>query len=346
MDKFKGMAKGGWHPSGDKAIHRDSWKSDLKGMATNRKKDPYEEQRNHQSAPLTTLKDPDSFGPPPRHSQWYGTNGGAASPAGASASGGGLGSAVPRPVARIPTREERAAQEEEEKPKPTGPYRADTTGLNTTNLPKPPVRRADGASPAPPPRSAASPPVPPRQAQPPAAAARGAPAPVLPPRQNEYPDEYTAPPPPTYQEATVQPAVQAQPFPQARAESQNPATINGVAVNRLAQAGVNVPGFGIGGNSASQATPPQSPSTQGHPSQLSELQQRFSRMGTGGAAPASTGQASPPPTPTSSNLAAVAQKKPPPPPPPKKAGLGGNQQGSEGGAAPPPLPLSSKPRPS
>lgn len=339
MDKLKNVTKGGWHPSGDKAIHRDTWKSDLKGMTTNRNKDPYEAQRNHQSAPLTSLKDPDSFGPPPKHTGWYGNNGMPTSPAAPSASTGGLGSAIRTP-ARIPTREQREqeAAQQEEKPKPSGPYRADTTGLSTANLPKPPVRRADGTSPAPPPRSAASPHVPARQAQ--SQPAQAAPPPMLPPRQNEHPDEYTPPPPPTYQEATVQPAVQPRPAPQ------NPATINGVAANRLAQAGVNVPGFGIGGNSSStQATPPQSPSTQGHPSQLSELQQRFSRMGTGSS---STQRTSPPPTPPSANMAAAAtQKKPPPPPPPKKAALGGSSTGAVADAgAPPPLPLSSKPRPS
>ncbi|KAK0985797.1 hypothetical protein LTR91_010533 [Friedmanniomyces endolithicus] len=68
MDKLKGVAKGGWHPTRDTLpIHRDSWKTDLKGIATGKKKDPYEEARSHQSTPLTTLRDPDSFGAPPKH---------------------------------------------------------------------------------------------------------------------------------------------------------------------------------------------------------------------------------------------------------------------------------------
>lgn len=57
MDKFKGVAKNGWKPSGDRPIHRESWKSDLKGMATGKKKDPYEEGRNHVSRPLNSLQD-------------------------------------------------------------------------------------------------------------------------------------------------------------------------------------------------------------------------------------------------------------------------------------------------
>ena len=370
MDKFKGIAKGGWHPAGDPKITRDNWRSDIKGMTVNRNKDPYEAQRSHQSAPLTSLKDPDSFGPPPKHNGWYGANGTPTSPAGSAASGGGWGSVVGTPVRRETQEQQQQQQQQiEEPPKPSGPYRTDTTGLSTNNLPKPPLRRGEGASPAPPPRSGvASPPVPARQAQPaparqpqapparqaqPAAAAQRAPAPppALPPRMNEHPDEFTPPPPPTYQEAAAQPAYQAQQqqqqqFPQqSQQQAQNPATINGVAVGRLAQAGVNVPGFGIGGNNgnASQEQSPQA--AQGHPSQLGELQQRFSRMSTGG-----SGQASPPPA-GSSAASAAAQKKAPPPPPPKKAGLGGNGSGNAEGAgsnapAPPPLPLGSKPRPS
>ena len=57
MDKLKGVAKGGWKPANDRPIHRESWKSDLKGMATGKKKDPFEEGRNHVSTPLNTLKD-------------------------------------------------------------------------------------------------------------------------------------------------------------------------------------------------------------------------------------------------------------------------------------------------
>lgn len=62
MDKFKGLAKGGWHPPGDPSISRKTWKSDLKGMATGQKKpDAYEEARNHQSRPLASLQDRELF---------------------------------------------------------------------------------------------------------------------------------------------------------------------------------------------------------------------------------------------------------------------------------------------
>lgn len=175
---------------------------------------------------------------------------------------------------------------------------------------------------------------------------------MLPPRQNEYPDEFTPPPPPSYGEAT-QPAAPS-----------NPASLNQSAVNRLGQAGVSVPGFGIGNNAA----PSETLSAQGHPNQLNELQQRFSRLGTGSphmaqppSAPTPSWQQRQQPQPTPSSqyagqqtgvippaaapgAAAAAKKKPAPPPPPKKSTLQTNDSGD--GPAPPPIPMSSKSKPS
>lgn len=352
MDKAKNLAKGGWHPAGDKQIHRKTWKSDLKGVATGKSNDPakkhYENAISHQSAPLQGLKDPDSFGPPPKHREYYDEQGKSLNPvaptavsrytgpekipgqAGRQGPGGGWGSVIPTPNRK--QQEEEQKQQEEEARANRGPYRADTTGLATNNLPAPPVRRGEGQSlaPAPLPRnvgSPTSPPVPQRQPQ--ARAAPGAPPPVLPPRMNDHPDEYTPPPPPTYQEA-------------AKAASPDPAALNTGAVNNLGRAGVSVPGFGIGGNSTGAQQTPSSP--QGHSGQLSELQQRFARM-------RSTSDAeTTPASQTSSNAAAAAAaKKPPPPPPPKKPNLAGattSPPGSSNGApAPPPLPMASKPRP-
>ncbi|KAK5128874.1 hypothetical protein LTR85_000207 [Meristemomyces frigidus] len=328
MDRLKGVAKGGWKPPGDPKIslHRETWKSDLKGMAssakgsaTGKKKDPYEEQRNHQSSPLTSLRDPDSFGPPPKHSAYYGNNAAAASPSQPAAPAGGLGSPVPAPRAR------QQEQVEEEAPRAPEPYRKDTSGLRTDNLPKPPVRRTQGgaespartASPSLPARTA-SPSLPPRQTPTLPARQAAKPPPSLPPRMTEHPDEFTPAPPPTYGEATIR--------------GPDAGLINQGAANRLAQAGVSVPGFGIGERSASpQSHSPAAPSAP----QLSELQQRFSRMNAGGQAQAS-------PLQSDATIAAAAHKKPaPPPPPPKKSSL----NAGSGPPAPPPLPLSSKPRP-
>jgi hypothetical protein len=317
MDKLKGLSKGGWHPSGDRPIHRESWKSDLKGMATGKKKDPYEEQRNHVSRPLASLQDPDAFGPPPKHTGAYGN---ASNVVGSTRPEprGGLGSPVPAPSRR----QQQEVEEEVPKPPPE-PYRANTTGLRTDNLPKPPVRRADMSAAESPAARTGSPSLPPRQT--PSLPARQAsqPPPVLPPRMNEHPDEYTPPPPPTYTEAT---------------RSSDPAAINQAASSRLAHAGVSVPGFGIG----PQAASPQTMSTPQGPD-LSELQQRFSRMNAGAQTLA---QPLPPRSPVSTSMAAAA-KKAPPPPPPKKAGLGigSRPQSSAGVPEPPPLPLSSKPKP-
>lgn len=147
------------------------------------------------------------------------------------------------------------AEEEEEKP-PPGPYRVDTTGLSTTNLPKPPVRRLDGASPAPRP--------------PPTAFASGAPKPAprlpprLPPRQNSRPDLNTPEPPPSYNEA-------------AHYQAPDPG-----ALNRLGQSGISVPGFDIGRTASPPKPPPRSPSATppGAPqaAQVNELQARFARI--------------------------------------------------------------------
>ncbi|KAK5138522.1 hypothetical protein LTR08_000110 [Meristemomyces frigidus] len=324
MEKLKDISKKGWKPPGDvrisrDMIKRDTWKSDLKGLATGKKKDPYEEQRNHESTPLSSLRDPDQFGPPPKHSAYYGN--GAASPSRTFEPSGGLGAPVP---AARPRQEEHV---EEEPPRAPEPYRKDTSGLRTDNLPKPPVRRAMGepmapartASPSLPPRTA-SPTLPPRQMPPLPVRQASKPGPGLPPRMTEHPDEHTPPPPPPYGEAT-------QPGPEA-------GLINQGAVNRLAQAGVSVPGFGIG----TQVTTPQAQARPSAP-QLSELQQRFSRMNSSGS-PASPMQ--PPVT-----VSPTAGKKAPPPPPPKKSVLqaGSRPQSSGTGSTPPPLPLSSKPRP-
>ncbi|KAF1994557.1 hypothetical protein P154DRAFT_28611 [Amniculicola lignicola CBS 123094] len=232
------------------------------------KEDPHE----HQSAPLSTLKDPSSFAPPPRHIAHHGAQ--AASPGSSAPSdSGGLGAPVPstRQTLREKREAEARAEEEANRP-PPGPYRADTTGLSSSNLPKPPVRRAGMEPPPPVTNSARRPPpiLPPR----------------LPPRQNSNPDAYTPAPPPPYS-MTAQETAPAQ------------GQLNQGALSRLAQAGVSVPGLDIGRTTSpplpprhtpSPAQTPTSPSTRpGNGSQLSELQSRFARM----SAPSSDRQDSP-----------------------------------------------------
>lgn len=284
MDKFKSVAKGGWHPERSAGSSSggasDSKLGQVKGWVGKAQgKDAHADAaREHQSAPLSSLKDPASFAPPPKRLDY---SAGAAASTGSSAPAGSA-------KQRLQEKEEarRRAEEEANKP-PPGPYRTDTTGLSTAHLPKPPAFRP----------STASPPLPP----PAATATRPKPSlpPRLPPRQNSNPDEFAPPPPPTYNEATQ------------AAPSQG--VLNQGALNRLGQAGVSVSGFGIGRTASPQVPPrqtasppvpprqnsstgapvPPPPRTTGHGSQLGELQSRFAKMsspsaGSSEAAPAPT----------------------------------------------------------
>ncbi|KAF1348057.1 hypothetical protein BDV97DRAFT_378147 [Delphinella strobiligena] len=283
--------KGGWHPEGKGGNKKESWRGDFKGVNTvagwmGKGKDPSsaEQRENHVSQPLTSLKDPSTFGPPPKHINYHGQA--AASPTASpertaspqrpmpgrpppaqimpAPGPSSLGGALPRETIQYQTQAEREQQQaEEEEERPPGPYQVNTTGIDTRNLPKPPVRRVDGASPAPSPRSPAPPP---RSAV--AAPPKPAPRlpPRLPPRQNSRPDLNTPEPPPAYNEATA---------------TQYPAPDQG-AMNRLGQAGVSVPGFDIGITGQLSQPPARSPRPTGlgapQPSQLNELQSRFANM--------------------------------------------------------------------
>ncbi|GAB7345317.1 hypothetical protein MBLNU457_3672t1 [Dothideomycetes sp. NU457] len=285
MPDFKSIAKGGWHPSWENkgpSINRDNYKNPRAWMSKGQ--DPAEAARNHESAPLSSLRDPASFAPPPKHSHYHGQQSasGSSSPASSSTalattsrpprpkpemqSNRGLGAALTPQQLAIQQQQQEAEEEEAARPKPPPtPYRVDTTGLSTANLPKPPVRRADGTGSASPVTTTA-----PASRRPPPSL-----PPRLPPRQNEYPDEHTPAPPPSYGEAITDTAP-------------TPAPNRG-AIDRLGQAGVSVPGFGIGGQG--RASPPKPPprtgssspaqpaSPLGHGGQMNELQSRFARLG-------------------------------------------------------------------
>jgi hypothetical protein len=229
-----------------------------------------EAAHSHQSAPLSSLTDPSTFAPPPKRVD-YSANPTASRPTHSTAVATPEGSARQR----LQEREEaqRRAEEEANRP-PPGPYRPDTTGLSTAHLPKPPAFRPGAAS------------------SPTTAAAKPKPSlpPRLPPRQNSNPNEYAPTPPPTYNEATQ--------------GTPSEGVLNQGALNRLGQAGVSVPGFGMGRNASPPVPPRQThsppvparqnapiapPTTSGHGSQLGELQNRFAKMSTGtsaGEAPA------------------------------------------------------------
>ncbi|KAI4258638.1 MAG: hypothetical protein L6R42_004987 [Xanthoria sp. 1 TBL-2021] len=268
MEKAKDLAKGGWHPKG-KDGGRESWRGEHKGINqvagwVGKGKDNHRPAENHVSRPLATLKDPDSFGPPPKNVNYHG---GAATPNAITPDRSGLG--APLSIEEIRAKEETdrreayAAEEAARKPAPPPvPYRVNTSGLSTSNLPKPPVRRIDQGDQSP--ASEVMPPAKPKPSLPPR----------LPPRQGSVPVQSSTPPPPPY--SATPDAAPAQ-------ESR----INQAAVNRLGSAGISVPGFGIanGPSNSHQTTGTisnprdvQGSTTNG--AQLSELQSRFSKFST------------------------------------------------------------------
>ncbi|CAG7991272.1 unnamed protein product [Penicillium olsonii] len=254
MSGFRNVMKDGWHPKGKEGA-KESWRGDFKGinqvagwMGKGRDADSTDKSE-HVSQPLSSLKDPSSFGPPPKHINYHGA---AAVPNQTTPDRRGLGQPLSQDqVAAQHTHHQQAAAEEEAPQKPAPPpvpYRANTTGLSTDNLPPPP-RRTDSASPASTNSfSKAKPPKPP---------------PRLPARN----DSPSSEPPPAYTPAPVI----------------SHDYINQDASSRLANAGVSVPGFGIG--EQGRQSPANAP--------VNELQSRFSQMNTG------SGSAPPPPARTS-----------------------------------------------
>ena len=228
-------------------------------------------QSERVSRPLSTLKDPSSFGPPPKNVNFHG---GAALPNDITPHHGGLGAPLQQSShtggsqatdsPHVPELGEpgRAAG-------PALPYRANTTGIDTSNLPPPPSRFARPdivntqesrveSSPKP------KPGLPPR----------------LPSRQNTSevaPSAASPLPPPTYEAAT-----HTSPPPVATSDPGSAGKLNQSAINRLGTEGVSVPGLGIGSANPWMSEPTQQSSTHGssqaQPSQNNELQARFSRL--------------------------------------------------------------------
>ena len=96
---------------------------------------------DHVSRPMATLKDPSSFGPPPRNVNYHG---GAALPNEITPDRGGWGAPLTQEqIAGANRAVHGPTQEEiEQETRPAGPplpYRADRTGLQTNHLPPPPT---------------------------------------------------------------------------------------------------------------------------------------------------------------------------------------------------------------
>ena len=235
-----------------------------------KKPNALEEGLDHRSRPIGSLRDPGTFGPPPRRGDAAGVT--AAKPVRA-----GLG--APVHLKNNPQEQEEEQEPEKHQPPPV-PYRVDTTGLlgTTQALPKPPLRVDNTAAPAFTPNK---PKVPPR----------------LPPRQNSVASAVLPSPqspPPRYEDATGPPRTQ-------------PGYLNQGALNRLGNAGISVPALGITssapppenpwadeqGTSAYNNNPsPQEP-TVAPTTGFNSLQSRFSKLTTSPAASPTTSPAPP-----------------------------------------------------
>ncbi|KAL9095060.1 MAG: hypothetical protein Q9165_002662 [Trypethelium subeluteriae] len=338
------------HPEGRNG-EKGSWRAEYKGvnqvagLVGKGKETSGARERglSHQSQPLSTLKDPTSFGPPPKHIATTGESSVSAySPP-----------SLPEPQYGVSASSETQVDNTQPPPIPKRlsdrspaiqsavsevPFRADTTGLSTSQFPKPAVRRPDSSAPSPPLRSS------------PTASSASGPSPQprpkpnlpprLPPRQNSNPLSTAPSPPPTYEQVLQQSSKRTEP------SSASSGGLNEGAIDRLGRAGVAVPGLNIGGrginaptdtqsaSKASAQSPSSIPGPQGLQSHVGELQQRFGRMGMNQERTTTNSQ-------NTGGDAAI--KKPPPPPPRKKPTLGDKEGEPSGGGAPPPIPLASKP---
>ncbi|PWY89955.1 hypothetical protein BO70DRAFT_393147 [Aspergillus heteromorphus CBS 117.55] len=267
-----GVMKDGWHPKGRDG-KKESWRNDFKGINQvagwmGKGKDKDDDASEHVSAPLSSLKDPASFGPPPKHIKYHGAG---ALPNELTPDRNGLGAPLSREQinhqnTRQQQEEQRVAEEAQRPAAPPVPYRVNRTGLDTSNLPPPPVRRMDSpaemAAPSPRPK----PNLPPR----------------LPSRNNSTPSPtpHSPTPPPAYSPQVLE------------------GHLNQEATSRLSQAGVSVPAFGIGNGGSqwrrdSNGPGVASPTTAGSvgQTQVNELQNRFSHLRTS----SSNSPAPPPP---------------------------------------------------
>lgn len=337
------IVKNGWHPEKEGTT--------LKQQVKFWKKDDAPSQRasGHSSAPLSSLKDPSSFGPPPKRT---GAIGEASSPTVQSAASPTQPRAGYQAAqSQVPV----ANAAPDAAPAPRGTWSMDTTGLSTSHLPPPPGR------------AGAVPPSPSAQAKPN--------PPSLPPR---LPPRATGPALPARQEPVPPP-----PKPEVATKPQS-AYINQGAAGRLGAAGISVPGFGIGAgkgvSSPSEGTSfaqkqaavrtaanfrddPSSVSAsdlrsaastannfrQRHGEQVAAgvkgaqgMNQKYGlsdKIGQyGGSGAGSSATASP-------GLPALAKKKPPPPVPVKRGDLEAVvQQARQEDDAPPPVPASTRPR--
>lgn len=230
-------------------------------------KDSSGEKSEHTSTPLSSLKDPASFGPPPKHVKYHGPS---ALSNETTPDRSGLGAPLRQEQiyqqqqhqAEIEAQEaEKQAAEEEKRAAPPAPYRVNTTGLRTDHLPPPPKRVESSIS-----GSSAS-----------SGNSNSRPPPSLPPRLPPRTNSTPVQSPPAYS-----------PIPQPGLGPASEGYVNQGATSRLANAGVSVPALGVGGESQDR----QSTASPGGTA-VNELQSRFSQMRTG----SSYSRPAPPPPP-------------------------------------------------
>lgn len=220
-----------------------------KGKSTNTE-NPSE---GHSAAPLSTLKDPSAFGPPPKHVAVHGPQAANES----ARTGGETGSArEPPPVpSSRPQPQPRTYSQDTQNypaPHPQSPSTSLRQGLPSESA-------SSAAGPTPGGGTAGGPPkLPPR----------------LPPRQNRQAQEEPSPPP-SYDDATSEEA------------SEQTGYINQAAAGRLGRAGVSVPELGIG-NDAQSPPPERQPAAPASSGQMNELQSRFAKMGRNGSSESNT----------------------------------------------------------
>lgn len=284
MSGFKGMMKEGWHPKG-KDGGKESWRGDFKGINQvagwmGKGRDPNEAKGSeHVSRPLASLKDPASFGPPPKNVNYHG---GAALPDRITPDRRGLGAPLSQQQLSSSQRTVTAPPEEEQSsrpPPPPVPYRANTTGLKTDHLPPPPVHRAiQDVSP-----------------QNTGGSQSSKPKPSLPPRlpsRTASNEPVPSSPPPAYEPVQSPSPVSLPPplSPPAQSSSNSSGYLNQGAVGRLGKAGISVPGLGIGEKNPWEGEKSQSTtrSQQSNGSQINELQSRFAKMNSSSTTPSSS----------------------------------------------------------
>ncbi|KAI9887084.1 MAG: hypothetical protein M1823_001074 [Watsoniomyces obsoletus] len=272
MDRVKGVVKGGWHPE-----RKESWRGDFKGLnqvagwvGKGKDESTSSSREEHQAAPLSSLKDPALFGPPPKHVGYHRV----------------APNASPRTNVYPDSHVDRYAQEDH------GPGPGIAVGVAESGRQKPappptrPRRNTGDASPD------AGPPLPMQKptfekssisrADVPPTVDRPPLPPRLPPRNNTV-NPVEGP--------SVQPEqIPLRSKPTVDTTHANSGAMNRAALYRLGQAGVSVPGFGIGSKTLPPPAPQDSTSNvTGNPEvagpatghQLPQMTSRFSNLSTG-----------------------------------------------------------------